>query len=162
MAFCVVMTNFGRRCKVVIYNYVFFGFYSVPNLIVIFFNLMYPVFHVGFICKGCVWEKESVKTQGYLKTEVVFAGSSRVSFPRSDACALHMTGMWKVRTGWRQLVFASVSQVRPSRETLAKHSVLSDCHFWYTLSLPTLFIPPLPTCVEECFWEKTLATNIES
>ena len=115
MAFCVVMTNFGHRCKVVIYNYVFFGFYSVPNLIVIFFNLMYPVFHVGFICKGCVWEKESVKTQGYLKTKVVFAGSSQVSFPRSDACALYMTGMWKIKTGWRQLVFASVLRVKPSR-----------------------------------------------
>ena len=30
------------------------GFYSVPNLIVILFNLMYPVFYVGFLCKGCV------------------------------------------------------------------------------------------------------------
>ena len=41
-------------CKVVIYNYIFLGFYSVPNLIVILFNLMYPVFHVTFICKCCV------------------------------------------------------------------------------------------------------------
>jgi len=41
-------------CKVVIYNYVFFGFYSMSNLIVIMFNLMYTVFHVGFICKGCM------------------------------------------------------------------------------------------------------------
>ena len=41
----------------------FVGFYSVPNLIVIMFNLLYPVFHVGFICKGCVCERESVKTQ---------------------------------------------------------------------------------------------------
>ena len=37
-------------------------------------------------------------------------GSSWVSFPRSDACALHMTRMQRVRTGWRQLVFASVSR----------------------------------------------------
>ena len=42
-------------CKVVIYNYVFVGFYSLSNLIVIILNLMYPVFHVGFICKGYVW-----------------------------------------------------------------------------------------------------------
>ena len=39
------------------------GFYSVPNLIVILFNLLYPVFIVRFDCKGCVIEKESVKTQ---------------------------------------------------------------------------------------------------
>ena len=39
------------------------GFYSVPNLIVILFNLLYPVFILGFDCKGCVIERESVKTQ---------------------------------------------------------------------------------------------------
>ena len=64
-----------------------------------------------------------------LKTEVGFAGSLRVSIPRSDACALHMTGMRRVKTGWRQLVFVSVSRVRPSREIPAKHSVLLDYHF---------------------------------
>ena len=31
-----------------------------------------------------------------LKTKVVFAGSSRVHFPRSEACAQHMTGMRRV------------------------------------------------------------------
>ena len=41
----------------------FVGFYSVPYLIVIIFNLLYPVFIVGFNCKGCVIEKECVKTQ---------------------------------------------------------------------------------------------------
>ena len=39
------------------------GFYSVPNLIVILFNLMYPVFVVGIYYKGCVIVRESVKTQ---------------------------------------------------------------------------------------------------
>ena len=48
----------------------FVGFNFVPNLIVIMFNLLYPVFHVGFICKGCVWERKSVKSQGKLKIEV--------------------------------------------------------------------------------------------
>ena len=106
----------------------FVGFYFVPNLIVIMFNLLYPVLFVGFHCKGCERERESVcvKTQG-MKTKAVFAGSSRLSIPRSEACALHMTGMQRVRTGWRQLVFESISRVRPSRETPAKHSVLPDC-----------------------------------
>ena len=97
----------------------------------------------------------------HLKTEAVFVDISRVSFLRSDACALHMTGMQRVRTRWRQLVFASILRVRSSSETPAKHSVLPNCHFWYTLSLPTLYIPPLPTNVEESFWEKTLVTNLE-
>ena len=50
---------------------------------------------------------------------------------------------------WRQLCFTSSLQVRPSRETPAKHSVLPDYHFWFTLSMPTLLIPTLPTDVEE-------------
>ena len=41
----------------------FVGFYSMSNLIVILFNLVYPVFVVGCDCKGCVLERESVKTQ---------------------------------------------------------------------------------------------------
>ena len=41
----------------------FVGFHSVPNLIVILFNLLYLVFIMGFNCKSYVREKESVKTQ---------------------------------------------------------------------------------------------------
>ena len=41
----------------------FVGFNSVPNLIVILFNLLYPIFIMGFDCKGCVIEIKSVKTQ---------------------------------------------------------------------------------------------------
>ena len=73
------------------------GFYSMPNLIVIIFNLLYSVFIVGFDCKGCVLERESVKTQA-IEDKRVFEGSSRLSIPRNDACALHMTGMRRVRT----------------------------------------------------------------
>ena len=41
----------------------FVGFNSVPNNIVILFNLLYPVFIVGLNRKGCVRERECVKTQ---------------------------------------------------------------------------------------------------
>ena len=70
----------------------FVCFYSMPNLIVIIFNLLYLVFIVGFDCKGCVLERESVKTQA-IEARRFLAGISRLSFPRSEACALHMTGM---------------------------------------------------------------------
>ena len=72
-------------------------FYSVPNLTVILFNLMYPIFVMGIYCKGCVIVRESVKTQA-IEAKKVFAGISRLSFPREDACALHMTGMRRVST----------------------------------------------------------------
>ena len=74
----------------------FVGFKSVPNLIVTLFNLLYPVCIVGFNCKGCVIERECVKTQA-IEDRRVFAGISRLSIPRNDACALHMTRMRRVR-----------------------------------------------------------------
>ena len=64
----------------------------MPNLIEILFNLMYPVFVVGIYYKDCVIVRESVKTQA-IEAMRVFAGISRLSIPRKDACALHMTGM---------------------------------------------------------------------
>ena len=69
----------------------------MPNLIVIIFNLMYPIFIVGCDCKGCVLERESVKTQAS-KARRLLTGVSRLSFPRSEACALHITRMQKVCT----------------------------------------------------------------
>ena len=75
----------------------FVGFNSVPNFIVILFNLLYPIFILEFNCKSCVIEREYVKTQT-IEDRRVFTGSSRLSIPRNDACALHMTGMQKVRT----------------------------------------------------------------
>ena len=52
---------------------------------------------------------------------------------------------------WWQLVFVSVLWERLSREIPANHSVLPICHMWYTRSLPTLYIPTLPTYVEDFF-----------
>ena len=75
----------------------FVGFYSVPNLIVILFNLLYPISVMEIYCKGCVIVRESVKTQA-IEARKVFAGISRPSIPQKDACALHMTGMRRVCT----------------------------------------------------------------
>ena len=42
------------------------------NLIVILFNLLYPVFIVGFNCKDCVRERERVcEDSSKLKTEEI-------------------------------------------------------------------------------------------
>ena len=133
----------------------------MPNLIVINYVQSYiPIFYVGFICKGCVWERECEDLR-QLKTKTVFASSLQVSFPHSEASALHMTGMRRVRIGWKQLVFTSVFWVRPSYEIPTKHSVLLNYYIWYTISIPTLYIPPLPTDVKECFWEKTLTWDLK-
>ena len=64
----------------------FLFFNSVPNLILILFNLIYLVFYVGFICKGCV-RKRKCEDSRQFKTKTVFTGSSQVGFSRSEACA---------------------------------------------------------------------------
>ena len=46
----------------------FVGFYFVLNLIIILFNLLYPVFIVGFNYKGCVCVREC-EDSSKLKTE---------------------------------------------------------------------------------------------
>ena len=74
----------------------FIGFNSMPNLVVILFNLLYPVFIMEFNCKGCVIKRECVKTQA-IEDRRVFTGNSRLSIPQNDAYALHMTGMRRVR-----------------------------------------------------------------
>ena len=45
----------------------------------------------------CDREKVCVKTQA-IEDRRVFAGNSRLSIPQNDAYALHMIGMWRVRT----------------------------------------------------------------
>ena len=74
----------------------FVGLYSMPNLIVMLFNLLYPICIVGFYCKGCVLERESVKTQA-TKDWRDFAGSSWLSIPWKEAYASHMTRMRRVK-----------------------------------------------------------------
>ena len=38
----------------------FVGLYFVPNLIVMLFNILYPIFIVGYHYKGCMLERERV------------------------------------------------------------------------------------------------------
>ena len=135
--------NLEEAVKLWFIKMFFVGFYSVPNLIVILFNLLYPVFVVGFICKGCVLERERecVKTQA-IEARRFLAGISWLSFPRGEAYVLHMTGMRRVSTGWRKLCLASISQVRPSHETPARHFVLRENSSKNTWELE-IFIPTI-------------------
>ena len=118
----------------------FVSFYSVPNLTVIMFNLLYPAFYVGFICKSCVWERGrgSVWKLKALKTEVF----SRVARDLASREVMHMPCTWleceesgQMETAVSREYFAG----KPSRETPAKYSVLPNCAIWYTLSIPTLY-----------------------
>uniref|UniRef100_A0A7N2MTU4 Glycosyltransferase n=1 Tax=Quercus lobata TaxID=97700 RepID=A0A7N2MTU4_QUELO len=52
--------------------------------------------------EGCVLEKESMNTKA-IEARRFLVGISLLSFPRSEACALHMTEMQRVSTGWRHV-----------------------------------------------------------
>ena len=110
----------------------FVGFNFVKNLIVILFNRLYLIFIVGFNCKGCVIERECVKAQA-IEDKRVFVGSSRLSSLRKDACALHMTGMRKVRTNEDSCVSRVAHRqglpARHPRNILFCQTVISDTHF---------------------------------
>ena len=138
----------------------FVGFNSVPNLIVILFNLLYPIFIVGFDGKGCVIKRECEDSSKWrLKSFRWYLATKHLA---KWLMWLAHAGMQRVRTRWRQLCLVSILRVRLSRKTPARHSVLLDYQFWYTLSVPTLFILILPINVKECFWEKTQAKYLES
>ena len=62
----------------------------MPNLIVIMFNLLYPIFHLGFICKGCVRERESVWRLKALKIEVL----SPVACDLASREVMHVPCIW--------------------------------------------------------------------
>ena len=48
----------GEIVKLLFTTSCFVGLYFVPNLIVMLFNLLYPVSIVRFHCKGCVLERK--------------------------------------------------------------------------------------------------------
>ena len=98
----------------------------MPNLILILFNLMYPEFVVGIYCKGCVIVRESVKTQAIEKRRI-FEGYLATKHPAKRCMCLAHDWNAKSQYRWRQLCLASISRVKPSRETPTRHSVLPEC-----------------------------------
>ena len=113
-------------------NMYFVGFYSVPNLIVIIFNLLYPIFIVGFDCKGCVLERErecedssnwsQKNSREYLATKLPAKWST---------CLAHD---WNVKSQYRMETTVSreylASKAFP-RDIMFCQFVLSDTHFLY-------------------------------
>ena len=124
------------------------GFYSVPNLIVILFNLLYLVFVVGIYCKGCVIVRESVKTQA-IEEWNVFVGSSRLSIPRSYSCALHMLECeesGQMETVVSREYLAGKAFPRDTRKTFCSASLSSPIH---TLCAYTIYTHITHKCKRE-------------
>ena len=132
----------------------------MPNLIVIIFNMLYPVYIVGFYCKDCVIERVVWRLK-HLKTEEGFAGISRLSIPRSISCALHVleceeSGQMETAVSREYLVVKAFP--RDTREALCSASLSIMIH---TFCAYTIYTHITHNC-EESFWEKTLAKHLES
>ena len=124
------------------------------------FNILYLVCIVGFHCKGCVLEREYVKTQA-TEDWRDFSGSSWLSIPQKEACALHMTGMWRVRLDGDSCVFEYLEGKafpRNTRETFCFASLSSLIH---TFSVYTIYTH-ITHKWKESFWEKTLTEQLKS
>ena len=153
-------TNFKIFVKLLFTTICFVGFYSVPNLIVIIFNLLYPVFTVGFHYKGCVKERVVWRLK-HLKTEEGFAGISRLSIPWSISCALHVPECeesGQMETAVSCEYFAGKAFPRDIREAFYSSSLSNLIH---TFCAYTIYTHITHKC-EESFWEKTLAKQLES
>ena len=134
------------------------GFNSMPNLIVILFNLMYPIFYVGFHCMGYVWERVW-RLKATLKIKGVLAGSSWEIFPRSEAmCSTHD---WNAKSHdrWWQLLFASKAFSWDTHKTFC-FAILS--YLIHHLFTHTIYFHITHILKGVLFREKTLATTFES
>ena len=136
----------------------------MPNLIVIFFNLMYPIFYVGFHCMGCVW-KRVWRLKTTLKIKGVFTGSLREDFPQNEAmCTTHD---WNVKShdSWFLRVFRWQGlPTRYPRNILFCYFGISSplclhLHYVFTYTIYTIIIHILKGVL---FREKTLAIILES
>ena len=132
----------------------------MPNLIVILFNLLYPVFYAGFYCKGCVWER-----LWRLKTHWRSKVFSRVTREKPSREVKHALSTWleceelwqMVTTSFRKH-FASKAFPQDTRETFCFANLSYLIHQVFTHTIYTHITHIL---WEVLFREKTLSTTFE-
>ena len=149
-----------KTVKLLFTTICFVGLYSVPNLIVIIFNLLYPIFIVGFHYKGCVIERVVWRLK-HLKIEEGFMGIWRLSIPRSISYALHMleceeSGQMETVVSREYLEGKAFPQ--DTREAFCSASLSSLIH---TFCAYIIYTHITHKC-DESFREKTLAKQLES
>ena len=133
----------------------------MSNLIVILFNLLYPVFYVEFHCKGCVWERA-----WRLKAKWRPKKFSQVVCEKPSREVKHVLSTWQECEESWQMVTAGF------REYLTGKAFLKDTHktfcfanlpyLIHQISTHTIYTHVTHICWGVLFIEKTLATTFES
>ena len=133
----------------------------MPNLIVILFNLLYPVFYVGFHCKSCVWE-----SVWRLKTNWRPKKFSCVAREKPSREVKHVLNIWlECEESWQMVTvdfcecLASKAFPRDTRETFCFANLSYLIHLIFTHTIYTHITHILR---EVLFKEKTLAITLES
>ena len=125
------------------------------------FKLMYPVFYVGFLCKGCVWERV-----WRLKAKWRAKKFLQVAREKPSHEVKHVLSTWlEYKETW-QMVIVSF------HECLAGKAFLRDTHETFCFANLSYMIYPVLNhtiythithkCWKVVFREKTLATTLKS
>ena len=132
----------------------------MPNLIVILFNLLYPVFYVGFHCKDYVWERV-----WRLKTHWRSKMFLRVAHEKPSHEVKHVPSTWlKCEESWQMVIvgfcecLAGKAFPRDTRETFCFANLLYLIHL---VSIHTIYTHITHILKRVLFIEKTLAITLE-
>ena len=151
----------NKHVKVLFTTLCFIGLYSMPNLIVMLFNLLYPVFIVRFHCKGCVLERERVWRLKQLKTEEVSRVAHAVSheylegkvFPRdtretfcsaSLSSLIHTFCAYTIYTHITHKCWVKLLRENPSQTTWELEIVIPTIFYIFVLGIFSLPTAPFP------------------
>ena len=117
----------------------FVDFNSVPNLIVTLFNFLYPVFIVGFNCKGCVIEREC-EDSNYWRLKRFL----RVARDLASRKVMHVLCIWleceesvQMETVVFREYLAGKAFLRDTRETFCFARLCYLIHTFYTHTIYT-------------------------
>ena len=133
----------------------------MPNFIVILFNLLYPVFYVGFHCKDYVWErvwrlKANWRSKKFLQ----------VAREKPSCEVKHVISTWpECEKSW-QMVIASFHKCLPSkaflRGTRKTFCFTNLSYLIHQVSIHTIYTHITHILKVVLFREKTLAITLES
>ena len=137
------------------------GFNFVLNLIVILFNLLYPIFYVGFHCKDCVWERV-----WRLKTHWRSNVFSRVAREKPSREVKHVLSTWlECEESW-QMVTAGFREFLTGkafpRDTGKTFCFANLSYLIHQVSTHTIYTHIIHILRRVLFREKTLAITLES
>ena len=148
-------------CKVVIYNYFVLALIPCQIWLQFFFNLMYSIFYMGFLCKGCVWERV-----WRLKAKCRAKKISWVAHEKPSREVKHVISTWlECEESWQMVTVGF-------HECLAGKAFPRDTHQTFCFANLLYLTHPVPNhtiythityrCWGVVFREKALTITLES